>query len=67
MPVLTSPNVCTVLILYHSTYSTFLIKILCVSKLKKAERIETDYFKTVPKLATTSEKAQSYFDKIYSP
>lgn len=34
MSVLTPPNVCTMLILYHST---FLLKTLCISKLKKAE------------------------------
>lgn len=63
MPVLTPPNVDAMLILYHSTFS---IKTLCISKLKRL-RLETDDFKTVSKLATTSEKAQSYFDKRYSP
>lgn len=59
-PFLRPPNVCTMLILYHST---LLIKTLC--KLKRL-RIETDDFNTVPKPATMSEKAQSYFDRRYS-
>lgn len=52
------------LILNHST---FLIKKLCNIKLKRLSGVETHNFKTVPELATSSKKAQSYFDKRYSP